>query len=338
MCTGISMISNEGTAFLGRTQDFNILLNHYGAMQLPRGCDIKQAIRPFNIMYSILGLSFQHQGAPFYSIPDGVNEFGLSGSTQRLTDYAVYSTVEEIEQAEKFPVKSGQFLLWILGNCKDTYEIEEKLTQIGIVDLTIDDRVPGEPRHFLFTDRSGRTIVVEPDKKLGFSVHENLVKAMTNSPDFKWHLTNLSNYTNLSCVDPSPKNINGFQVEVTGKGMGMSGLPGDYSSASRFIRAAYMVNTSEVFDDEQTLTQMFHLLDNVSIPKGSIRLPEESENHQLLFTHYSICYNLKQSELNVRFYHNQRIQRVTFSEEIAKGTEIKMYKLRQEEDIQLVKD
>lgn len=338
MCTGISMMSKEGTAFLGRTQDFNILLNHYGAMQLPRGCLIKQAVKPFNITYSILGLSFQHQGAPFYSIPDGVNEFGLSGSTQRLTDYAVYSTVEEIEEVGKFPVKSGQFLLWILGHCKDTYEIERKLEQVGIVDLTINDKVPGEPRHFLFTDRTGRTIVVEPDKKLGFSVHENVVKAMTNSPDFKWHLTNLSNYTSISSVDPSPKSINGFQVEVTGKGMGMSGLPGDYSSASRFIRAVYLVNTSEVFDENRTLTQMFHLLANVSIPKGSIKLPEESENHQLLFTHYSICYNLRKLELNVKFYHNQRIQCVVFSEEIAKGKEIKMYKLRQEEDIQFIKD
>ena len=208
MCTGMRLLSKNGTAFLGRTQDFNILLNHYGAMQFPRNCEMKQTIKPFKINYSILGLSFQHQGAPFYSIPDGVNEFGLSASTQRLTDYCVYSTLEEVEAAEKFPLKSGQFLLWVLGNCRDTYEVEEKIKDVGIVDVTIDNQNPGEPRHFLFTDKSGRTIVVEPDKKLAFSVYENPIGVMTNSPNFNWHLTNLSNYTTLSSVDPIPKKIN----------------------------------------------------------------------------------------------------------------------------------
>lgn len=336
MCTGMSLVSSEGVPFLGRTQDFNILINHYGAIQFPRNCKMEQSIREFRIKYSILGLSFQHQGAPFYSIPDGVNEHGLSGSTQRLTDYCIYSTVEEIESVDKFPLKSGQFLLWVLGNCQDTFEVEEKIKSVSIADLTIDDKVPGEPRHFLFIDKTGRTIVVEPDQKFQFSVYENPIKVMTNSPDFKWHLTNMSNYMSLSNVDPSSKEMNGFQIKATSKGLGMSALPGDYSSASRFIRAAYMVNTSEQLDEQQTLSQMFHLLETVSIPKGSIRLPNEDDNHQLLFTHYSICYNLKELEMNVKFYNNQRIQRVSLSETLAKGNDIKMYKLLQEEDIRIV--
>ena len=55
--------------------------------------------------------------------------------------------------------------------------------------------VPGV--HYIVTDASGKSVVLE---YIGgeLKVHANPLGVMTNSPTFDWHMTNLSNYVNMS--------------------------------------------------------------------------------------------------------------------------------------------
>lgn len=54
-------------------------------------------------------------------------------------------------------------------------------------------------------------------------------------------------------------------------GLGAVGLPGDWSSASRFVRAAYV--RRHLVEKDTTaagVNQFFHMLDSVAMPEGAI--------------------------------------------------------------------
>ena len=53
------------------------------------------------------------------------------------------------------------------------------------------------PVHFAFHDTTGKGIVLEYTKKDGMTFYDNTVGAMTNSPDYGWHMENLRNYPHI---------------------------------------------------------------------------------------------------------------------------------------------
>ena len=53
--------------------------------------------------------------------------------------------------------------------------------------------------------------------------------------------------------------------------MGAIGLPGDYSSASRFVKATFVKqNSVSCINTESEVVQFFHLLRSVEMPRGSV--------------------------------------------------------------------
>ena len=70
--------------------------------------------------------------------------------------------------------------------------------------------------------------------------------------------------------------------------MGALGLPGDYSSASRFIRALFAKeNSISEHSEESNVNQFFHILNSVAMPKGCVKAAEGFE-----YTRYSSCCNV----------------------------------------------
>ena len=105
--------------------------------------------------------------------------------------------------------------------------------------------------------------------KSGRTTFNNTVRVVTNEPDYDYHVTNLKNYVNLSPSDPQPKSFGNLKVSGF-SGVGMKGLPGDYTSTSRFVRAATTLHTMEqpAYNDERGVAGVFHALDALNIPKG----------------------------------------------------------------------
>ena len=69
--------------------------------------------------------------------------------------------------------------------------------------------------------------------------------------------------------------------------MGALGLPGDYSSTSRFIRALFVKENAVSGDSEKSnVNQFFHILNSVAMPKGCVRAAEG-----FAYTRYSSCCN-----------------------------------------------
>ena len=62
------------------------------------------------------------------------------------------------------------------------------------------------------------------------------------------------------------------------RGMGAIGLPGDFSSSSRFVRAAFLKNnTSALLSENGEINRFFHITDSLSIPLGAVITDEGKE-------------------------------------------------------------
>ncbi|MEI5994068.1 choloylglycine hydrolase family protein [Candidatus Enterococcus mansonii] len=326
MCTGIHLKSVEENHYLGRTQEYNIDFDYVG-VQIPAKLMISEGIEKWQTAYSVLGMGIKENSqTAAQSVVDGVNEWGLGGITQYFAEFNQYSTVEEIKYVGKFPLLAEQFVFWILANCKDTKEVEEKILEVAIADLSSTGKAPGLPQHFMFTDASGRTIVVEPSQKLGFDVYENPIGVMTNSPKFDWHVTNLENYTGLSALNEKDAMFNERQVLSAGKGSGLHGIPGDYTPASRFVRAAYLLKLSDPVGDKAIINKAFHILSTSDIVKGVIKL-DEPEGQDLQYTQYTSIYDLSKKQMYVKMYDNFTIQTISFDESVRNDEQITSYDL-----------
>ena len=85
--------------------------------------------------------------------------------------------------------------------------------------------------------------------------------------------------------------------------MGAIGLPGDWSSGSRFVRAAFVKQHSMSEGDE--ISQFFHLLSAVSIPTGSVLVEGKPE-----ITRYTCCCDTESGVYYYTTYNNPRITAV----------------------------
>ena len=84
-------------------------------------------------------------------------------------------------------------------------------------------------------------------------------------------------------------------MKVYGLGMGALGLPGDYSSVSRFIRAFFVKeNSASEHNEKSNVNQFFHILNSVAMPKGCVWSADCYE-----YTRYSCCCN---ADMGIYYY------------------------------------
>ena len=131
------------------------------------------------------------------------------------------------------------------------------------------------------------SIVAEPLKD-GLRIYNNPFEVLTNTPPFLYHCTNASNYMGLSTGQQTSQFEEKIPMKNYSLGMGALGLPGDYSSASRFIRALFVKeNSVSKHNEKSNVNQFFHILNSVAMPKGCVRYAEGFE-----YTRYSSCCNM----------------------------------------------
>ena len=107
--------------------------------------------------------------------------------------------------------------------------------------------------------------------------------------------------------------------------MGSIGLPGDMSSASRFVRAAFMKwNSVDGKDEEESVSQFFHILDSVKQYKGCVQV----ENGEYEYTIYSVCCNTDKGIYYYKTYHNSCITAVDMYRENLDGDNVIAYPLQ----------
>lgn len=251
--------------------------------------------------YAIIGTAQITDGCPLYA--EAVNEEGLCLAALNFPGNAVYAEAPESGKTNLAPFELFGFLL---GTCATVKEAEEQLKTVCITHTAFKDGYPVAPLHWHIADKD-QSLVLECTKD-GMHLYENPVGVLTNNPPFPFQLTNLQNYMHLTSNPPENRFAPALKLAPYGQGMGALGLPGDASPASRFVRAAFCKwNTELPSGEEASVTQFFHILDNVAMVAGSVRTPENKFDR----TTYSSCINASRGIYYYKTYENNQISAVS---------------------------
>ena len=219
---------------------------------------------------------------------------------------AVYKPYEE----GRDNVASFEFIPWILGQCATIEECKKLLGQINLVDISFSEQLPPSPLHWLISDRDA-SITVEAVKD-GVKVYDNPIGGLTNNPPFETQMFMLNNYMGLSTEPLQNSFSKDLKLETYSRGMGGMGLPGDLSSASRFVKAAFTkLNSVSGESESESISQFFHILASVEQQRGCVHMG----NGQYEITIYSCCCNTDKGIYYYTTYENSQISAVDMHNE-----------------------
>ena len=266
--------------------------------------------------YAMIGMAYVAEGYPLYY--EATNEHGLSMAGLNFPGNACWFEPKE----GKDNVSPFEFIPWILGQCKNLAEARTLIERINLVNLNFSPELPLSPLHWMVADRSGALTVEQVSG--GLAVYENPVEVLTNNPTFDYHMTNLANYMALSNQQPRNCLAPGLELSPYSRGMGAMGLPGDLSSASRFVRAAFVrMNSRSGAGESESISQFFHILGSVAQQRGCVDMGEG----KFEITYYSCCCNTDRGIYYYTTYENSRITAVDMHREDLDGNRVVSYPL-----------
>ncbi len=273
--------------------------------------------------FAIIGMAYVVEGYPLYY--DATNEKGLSVAGLNFPKNADYKPYCD----GKDNITPFELIPWILGQCSTVREAEKLLERINILNENFSENLPLSPLHWIISDKE-RSITLESTRP-GIKVYDNPVGVLSNNPTFDYHLFNLNNYMSLTNTAPQNTFAAELNLKIYSRGMGAMGLPGDFSSMSRFVRAAFVkMNSVSVNSERTSVSQFFHILKSVEMPRGCVKLDNES----YAITIYSSCCNIDRGIYYYTTYDNSRIHAVNMHKENLHGIALIQYPLKKEEAIE----
>ncbi|RHV49944.1 linear amide C-N hydrolase [Lachnospiraceae bacterium OM04-12BH] len=274
--------------------------------------------------YAIIGMAHVEEDYPLYY--DAVNEKGLGMAGLNFVGNAVYGEVRE----GKENVAVFELIPYILSQCENTEEAREILKKIQITDTRFKEQLPNGRLHWIIADEK-EAITVESVTE-GLKIYENAPGVLTNNPPFPMQMFQLNNYMQLSSRQPENLFSDQLSLETYSRGMGALGLPGDLSSASRFVRVAFTKLHARSGEGEaDSVGQFFHILGSVEQTRGCCEL----ENGKYEITIYTSCCNATKGIYYYTTYTNRQITAVDMHREKLDGTELIRYPMLEEEQIRL---
>lgn len=274
--------------------------------------------------YAMIGMAHVADGYPLYY--DAINEKGLGMAGLNFVGNAVYKEVVE----NKDNIATYEFIPWILGQCATVKEARVLLDRTNLTNCSFGENLPPAQLHWIIADRD-EAITVESVKE-GIKVYDNPVGVLTNNPPFYEQMFVLNNYMYLSRKDPKNNFSAQLPLHIYSRGMGAMGLPGDLSSQSRFVRAAFVkMNSVSGDSEEESVSQFFHILGSVEQQRGCCEVGDGKYE----ITIYTSCCNGDKGIYYYTTYENHQITAVDMHKENLDDTQIKRYPLVQGEQIKM---
>ncbi len=314
MCTAVAF--NENGLYFGRNMDLEY---DFGAklVRVPREFLLSfKDIGSLEKHYAFMGIAAVVQDYPLFC--DGVNEHGLCVAGLNFNGFATCRPKED----SKTNLTPYEVISYILATCKNVSEAKKALERTNLVDIPFMEGLPVPTLHWIISDDNA-SIVFEFTKD-GGKIFDNTVGVMTNNPSFDYHLYNLSFYKNLQTSNPNKA----FKENKNmGVGEGSLGLPGDYSSASRFVRACFVKENSPINKSEKfcPVAQTFHILESVQMPRGAVT----TEQGIYDITMYSACIDAKNKIYYFKTYDNVNVKAVKLNLENMDNDKISSITLEQ---------
>ena len=314
MCTAATYCTKDH--YFGRTLDYEV---SYGESVVitPRNFPfVFRHTAPMEHHYAIIGMATVAGDYPLYY--EATNEKGLSMAGLNFPGNADYKPLA----AGKENVATFELIPWLLGQCATVAEAKVHLAEINLANTPFSEMFPVSPLHWILADRN-EAITIESVKS-GLQIYENPVGILTNNPPFDYQMTNLSNYLHLSTEQPENHFAPELGLAPYSRGMGMLGMPGDLSSASRFVRAAFTKLHSISGDTEsESISQFFHILGAVAQQRGCVHMGDGKYE----ITIYTSCCNTDRGIYYYTTYENSQITGVDMHREKLEGEKLIAYPL-----------
>lgn len=320
MCTAVSFLSKDH--YFGRNLDLeysyieNIVIT-------PRNFPLTFRHKPaLQKHFALIGMAYVQNDYPLYY--DATNEKGLSMAGLNFPHYAEYQPFA----FTKDNITPFEFIPWILGQCADVSAASLLLRNLNLLKENFSSELPLSPLHWIIADRK-ESIVVESTAD-GLHIFENPLGILTNSPTFDMQLFHLNNYMHLSNTFPENHFSKSLSLQTYSNGMGALGMPGDWSSQSRFVKAAFVKMNSVCCQSENdSVSQFFHILSSVEHPRGCVVMPE----NRYEITVYTSCCNTEKGIYYYKTYNNNRISAVDMHKENLNSNQLISYPLLKSQQI-----
>ncbi len=318
-CTGIRLLAENGDVIFARTMEWGAFELHSRITVIPPGYTFT-ALTPdgpngkkYTTKYGIIGLDIVNKNI----LADGMNEKGLTVGMlyhPRFAEYTPYN-----KSNAKNSVSAQELTNYILASFTTIEEVKEGIKNIVIVGVGEESLGIVADCHWMVTDPSGKSIVIEcTDQQV--KIYDASLGVLTNSPNYDWHLTNIRNYLNLSGLPAENKELSGTKYTPIGAGSGLLGLPGDNTPPSRFIRAVAWTQTArELPNGKEAIHEAFRILDNFQLPLE----PELLEVYRKKTgdmetmrssTQYTVAYDIVGHTLNFHTEKNRRVRQINMNE------------------------
>jgi len=252
----------------------------------------------------MIGMAYVHDEYPLYY--EATNEKGLSMAGLNFPGNADYKPCSH----GKDNITPFEFIPWILCQCSNITDAKILLQHINLLNENYSEQLPLSPLHWMISDRES-SLTIESVKD-GLKIYENNVGVLTNNPTFDMQLFHLNNYMHLSNQEPENHFSQELDLTKYSRGLGALGMPGDWSSQSRFVKAAFTkMNSVCKSTEEASVSQFFHILGSVEHPRGCVQLADQLYE----ITIYSCCCNTDKGIYYYKTYDNSQITAVDMHHE-----------------------
>jgi choloylglycine hydrolase len=290
MCTAI--FDNKYGSFFGRTLDLEYSLGQE-VVRTERGSRLSFIYEgKIESGFAFIGMAHKAkredggEDIPLYF--DGMNECGLAVAALNFFGFAHYT--KKADRCRN--LASFEVIPYILATCGNIDCVRKLLFGANITADSFSHELPPTPLHFMVADRQGAIVIEQTES--GLKIHDDPVGVMTNSPVFDYHMLKLSEYSYLSPYQPENDLSPQTSLSLFSRGLGAIGLPGDFSSSSRFIRACFLKNHTLMPErdrlgalGENTARDRFlHIMSGVSVPLGCVMT---TENKPVCAVYSSVC-------------------------------------------------
>ena len=272
--------------------------------------------------YAIIGMAHVAEDYPLYY--DAINEKGVGMAGLNFVGNAFYA----VTQPGRDNIAQFELIPWILSQCSSVAEARELFSRINIVNTPFSEQLPLAQLHWIVSDEK-ESITVESMAD-GLHIYENPVGVLTNNPPFPQQMFQLNNYMHLSPKQPVNTFGGALFLNAYSRGMGGLGLPGDLSSASRFVRVAFTkVNSFSGESEAESVSQFFHILGSVDQQRGCCEVADGKYE----ITLYTSCCNATKGIYYYNTYENHQISAVDMHRENLDSENLICYPVIQGEQI-----
>ena len=248
---------------------------------------------------SILGAAHVSGGVPLFY--DGMNEAGLCCAALSFPP-AVY-----FKEGGGFNLASYEIISYILSRFRTVREARAHLGNLRITDKSFSSDLPTTPLHWICADRTGAFVIEQTEG--GLKIYDAPHGILANAPEYPFHLHRIREIAQLSNLEAEGRLCDGELAAPYSSGFGALGLPGDYSSSSRFLRVAFVESFCLPFEGHGGVDRFFTVMDTVKLPYGCVIGKGGSPN----YTVYTCCMDTEAGVYHYSLYEDGKRRNVSFS-------------------------